>query len=446
MRIFDCWQRTMPAALIALSACVTASPTAMHARSVEPVEPVLVERAESNPVRDFGPIALRTVSDIHARISAHVRNIGATRTVDAVFTLDQDAYVLIGHLGADGRIKVMYPGTPGAPALVRAGDQIETQPLSVPEDRLVNGYAQQVARTRMVQAIQDSYDGRGIGYVFIVASSEPLNTADFIEGDHWTWLEATDYLTTSDPRIEVRELADELATPAVVGLAGATYTLEFAPAVRTIYAGLDSYSDYAYSDYAFADCSYGSGFSPYGFGLGWAIAPAYTGAWYRGVASPFIANWGASSLSTSWFSPFGGASGYPSSAYGGAGGCGYSPGYYGFYSPGATGFGPTFPLFPTRPDTSHGRRLVPGDTAKGSPGKHPFYPHHLPTPQSQSNSTDSKPAVRPPMIQHPATTPPPPRVAPPPRVEAPHVSAPPPAPRPSPPPPPPANTGKPPHG
>ena len=449
MWIFDCRHGGMPAALIAVSACVTASPTAMHARSVEPVEPIVVERAEADPVRDFGPIPLATMSDIHARISAHVRNLGTTRSVDAVFTVDQDAYVLVGHLGADGRIKVMYPATPGAPSLVRAGDPIETQPLSVPEDRVVNGYAQQIGRARMVAAIQDSYDGRGIGYVFLIASSQPLNTADLVEGDRWTWLEATDYLTTSDPRIEVREWADQLATPALLGMAGAAYTLEFAPAMRTIYAGLDSYGDYGYggSDYAFADCSYGYGVSPYGLGLGWAIAPMYVGAGYRGVASPFIANWGASSLSSSWYSAFGVGSAYPSAAYGGAGGCGYSPQYYGSYGFGPGGFGPTFPLVPTRPDSSHGRRLVPGDTAKGNAGPHHYYPHHVSAPQSQNGTGDSRPAPRPPMIpQHPIATTPaqPPRVVPPPHVDAPRVSAPPPAPRqaPPPPPPPPANTNK----
>src|SRR2546428_11180463 len=147
-------------ALLVASACVTGAPGPAR---VESPAPTVIERPEANPVTEFGAVRQRTPGVVGAHITAHVYNNGPWRTIDATFNVSTDAYVLVAHLGADGRIRVMYPGSPKEGGLVRGGESMRTAPLAVSEDRPGNGYARQISRARSLQAVRDSYDGLGIG-------------------------------------------------------------------------------------------------------------------------------------------------------------------------------------------------------------------------------------------------------------------------------------------
>ena len=155
------------------------------------------------------------------------------RSLHAYFRTEQYAYVMVGHLGGDGRIRVLYPESPDEPGFVRG--KTYYQALSKPAyyDAIPSLFSFTMSPYRGAGARHDSYDGRGHGYVFMIASRTPLKYGLLYDYAGWAELEVEGYTYHHDPRYAIRDFADVLA-------GGAKYTLKFATSMAT-----SAYSTYA---------------------------------------------------------------------------------------------------------------------------------------------------------------------------------------------------------
>lgn len=189
------------------------------------------------------------------------------RSMHAFFRVERNAYVLVGHLGGDGIIRVLYPTTPEYAGWVPARRNLRTQTVHAPHDALPSLFAYSISRFRSVGARHDSYDGRGHGFVFLIASSRPLAYGT-LEDDsgHWSEWRVSDYDRTADPRYAVRDFADAIA--------GSGYTLK--------YAGSISATQYDYASSQYWDCALLNSLGLVGYRYMWTSMSSwyYAPTWY----------------------------------------------------------------------------------------------------------------------------------------------------------------------
>lgn len=165
------------------------------------------------------------------RATIHVNYYGGDfmRQIQTRFRVERGAYVMVGHLGGDGGIRVLYPETPQASGWVAGGRSITLKAQSAMYDVAPRLYSFATAPYRSLSSQLDSYDGRGHGYVFVIASRSPIDFDALANARDFDVLEVNDYASTNDPRYAVRSLADEIAT--------GPYTLRFATSGnRSLYA------------------------------------------------------------------------------------------------------------------------------------------------------------------------------------------------------------------
>jgi hypothetical protein len=155
------------------------------------------------------------------------------RSLHAYFRTEQYAYVMVGHLGGDGRIRVLYPESPDESGYIRGKKQYRTAATPAYYDAVPSLFSYTVSPHRGLGARHDSYDGRGHGYVFMIASRTPLRYGLLYDYAGWAELEMEGYTYHHDPRYAIRGFADVLS-------GGAKYTLKFATSAMT-----SSYSSYA---------------------------------------------------------------------------------------------------------------------------------------------------------------------------------------------------------
>ena len=180
------------------------------------------------------------------------------RSLHAGFRTEQTAYVLVGHLAGDGRIRVLFPESPDESGLVRGSKYYRTSSTTAHYDALPSLFSFTVSPYRGLGAMHDSYDGAGHGYVFMVASRTPLNYDLLYDYAGWAELEMEDYTRHYDPRYAIRNFADVLS-------GGAKYTLKFASSMTS--TGYYSYAMRAW------DCSVLNT-------LGTFANPALWSSWY----------------------------------------------------------------------------------------------------------------------------------------------------------------------
>jgi len=196
-------------------------------------------------------------------IYADVQNSAGSRLVQANFRLEDDAYVLVGHIDADGILRIEFPEAPIDNGFVRGHASYQTAQFFAgfvgqyrarfsAEPYLLNGASR-----------NDSYDG-GLGYVFVIAAWQPMHFEKFSAGDQWDSFEVNDPNYRRDPRPAVYELASLLA-----GTNPSSYTVRFANVydTRSIYGGG---SGLFFTDPYGSQLCYGSG---YGFSMGFASTP-----------------------------------------------------------------------------------------------------------------------------------------------------------------------------
>lgn len=162
-------------------------------------------------------------------VMVDVSGRGFARQIQPRFWLDRSGYVLVGHLGGDGQIRVLYPETPRksgwvSSGWVSGGKTIQLKPHAAVWDASPNLYSYASAPYRSFSAQMDSYDGRGHGYVFLITSRYPIDYEAILGAGGYEELAVEDYEDTRDPRYAVRSFADDLAT--------GPYTLKFARNAR----------------------------------------------------------------------------------------------------------------------------------------------------------------------------------------------------------------------
>jgi hypothetical protein len=213
-------------------------------------------------------------------ISAMLSTASGSRNVIANFHADDDAYVLVGHIDADGILRISFPIGPRDDGFVR-GQASYATPEFFAGFTSEYAYRARTSYARYRAPQYDSYDG-GFGYVFIIASWRPMHFDRFSTDGAWDSFELADPNYMNDPRPAVYELASLL-----VGDAREAYTVKFAhyTTTQTIYGGYGN--DYASSAYGVGYCP---GFAPIGFvsspfdiGSPYSLLAAYGESfWYRG--------------------------------------------------------------------------------------------------------------------------------------------------------------------
>ena len=189
---------------------------------------------------------------LHATYSGGLLN----RRVDPVFKVEQDAYVMVAHLGGDGQIEVLYPRNARESGRVPGGKYFRTHSFSAYYDAAPQLYSFAMTHFRSVSAQMDSYDGAGHGFVFLIAGRSPLRFERISDFGLWDEFEVLNYRNTSDPRASIKEFADMIA-------GNQAYTLKYASSFGS--TSLSNYADYLF-DCAFFSSSFGySGLSSWSF-------------------------------------------------------------------------------------------------------------------------------------------------------------------------------------
>jgi hypothetical protein len=171
-------------------------------------------------------------------VTADFQGPGGNRQVDARFHMYDDGYVIVGHLDAAGRLKVVFPSQPGDDGFVR-GDKVYTVPSFFAgfNDEYQWRYQDYRYQTHAIASRRDSYDA-GMAYVFVIASWRPMRLDRIADGNKWATYEVADISYMSDPREAVEELAATIA-----GDNREAYTIEYARYSTT------NYGTYAFSDF-----------------------------------------------------------------------------------------------------------------------------------------------------------------------------------------------------
>jgi hypothetical protein len=207
------------------------------------------------------PKPLKPENGPKAYISVDYQGGLLNRSLRATFRTEQTAYAIVGHLAGDGRIRILFPESPDESGLVRGSKYYQTSSTAAHYDALPSLFSFTTSPYRGLGAMHDSYDGAGHGYVFIIASSTPLNYGLLDDYAGWAELEMEGYTRHSDPRYAIRNFADVLA-------GGARYTLKFA-------SSMTSTTHYSYAMRAW-DCSVMSS-------LGMFANPALWSSWYMSL-------------------------------------------------------------------------------------------------------------------------------------------------------------------
>jgi hypothetical protein len=242
-----------------------------------------VAACTSNPNAGQAPRPARGEDGPGVTISTTVTGGIIAREVTASFNVSRPSFVVVAHLGGDGMIRVLYPEIPNRfDVTPPARHGYRTQPFFAGYDGAPSLYSFTLAPYRSTGARFESYDGRGYGFVFIIASQYPMRMDSFSDGFDWVDLDVRDYFRTSDPRVAVREFAERLA-------GGRAYTLKFARSYST-----QNFSSYAATAFDCAALSavglqYLDGFwgmsgpswSAFGLRLG-RSAFSYANDYYRG--------------------------------------------------------------------------------------------------------------------------------------------------------------------
>jgi hypothetical protein len=270
-------------------------------------------------------------------VRAVLTDVSASRRMRAAFRVEDDAYVLIGHVDPDGNVRIVFPNDPHDDGFVKGQKSYETGEFFA---GFSDQYRYRYQNTRYRGFRPDSYDG-GFGYVFIVASWRPMHFEKFSGENGWDSFEMSDVAYMADPRPAIYELASLLA-----GENRESYTVKFARYYNTqnVSPFASSYSGYNAFGYGFCPGAQPFGFASTPFSLTY-YNPAITYGYdftYRGTQYLYSA----------------------------AGDCYYSaPAYYGN---GYTLGGRPVPGTPTTPGTPSRPRVMTAEDSHRKPGEpHP---------------------------------------------------------------------------
>ena len=153
-----------------------------------------------------GSPPVRTGPDHDLRPPAHVSAAGRITVwtdrddpyargegADVFLSVDQPSYVAVFRVDTDGRIRVLFPREPWTDTYIR-------------EERQLQVSGARGGRSFMVD------DDPGMGYLFAVASAEPLDFRDITRGDYWDYRLIDGGRIQGDPYVRLTDLAARLAS------------------------------------------------------------------------------------------------------------------------------------------------------------------------------------------------------------------------------------------
>jgi len=166
-------------------------------------------------------------------IYTEVQNAAGSQLVRANFHLDDDAYVLVGHIDADGVLRISFPESPIDNGFTHGRASYQTAQFFAGFTGQYRARFSPGAPRLDARALNDSYNG-GLGWVFVIASWQPMHFEKFSTAGYWDSFEIDDADFMKDPRPAVYELAALLA-----GTNASSYTVRFANIrdTRQIYTG-----------------------------------------------------------------------------------------------------------------------------------------------------------------------------------------------------------------
>jgi hypothetical protein len=247
--------------LAVASGCTTTAGGTAESRFVPSQQVTRLSRVQQVAWRDS--VYAQAIADAEgpgANIRAELSSMAGSRRLRAVFDLENDAYVLIGHIDADGVLRVVFPNDPVTDdGFVRGKKTYRTNEFFAGFNDQYRMRAQRQYGSFFAGGMRrpDSYDG-GFGYLFVIASWRPMNFDRFRSEGEWDSFELTDASYLSDPRPAIYELASLL-----VGENREAYTVKFARYTNT----RNQYGEFAYTGGSSAFSNYGmcSGFGLMGF-------------------------------------------------------------------------------------------------------------------------------------------------------------------------------------
>lgn len=229
---------------------------------------------------DNGPVVR-----VHATYSGGLTD----RVLRASFSVDRPSYVLVGHLGGDGRISILYPENARVSNFVDGKVSYSVGPVYASYDGVPQLFSFANRAWRSAGARTDSYDGRGNGYIFVIASRYPMILYELHNYGQWNNdYEVDDYGWTSDPRVGVKYFAESVA-------GGAPFTLKYANSFGT--NALTSYASMQNDCMILSTLGFGTLFFEPSFGwwgggysaFGWYFhdSPAYRSRdrWFNGFGA-----------------------------------------------------------------------------------------------------------------------------------------------------------------
>jgi hypothetical protein len=135
------------------------------------------------------------------RIRASVVSTDNARMIEPSVSLGDSAYLVIGDIGDDGTMRIIYPVRPGEPNLVKKGRSFEGPRF---QPRIIMPfYRTSFAVSRTAP-----------GVAFAIASSSPLDLTKLAEGegDRWSVFDVYYENHMEDPRPAITDLAAAIAT------------------------------------------------------------------------------------------------------------------------------------------------------------------------------------------------------------------------------------------
>jgi hypothetical protein len=133
------------------------------------------------------------------RIRAQVVATNETRMIEPVVSLSDSAYLVIGDIGDDGTLRIVYPARPGEPNLIPKGRSFEGPRF---QPRIVMPFMQHMMAVPRTTP----------GYPFVIASSIPLDLTKLADGERWSVFDVYYDNHMVDPRPAITDLAASIST------------------------------------------------------------------------------------------------------------------------------------------------------------------------------------------------------------------------------------------
>jgi hypothetical protein len=128
-------------------------------------------------------------------VSAH-----NSRMIQPLVSLKDSAYLVIGDIGDDGTLRIIYPARPGEPNLIRKGEKFDAPRF---QPRVIFPFME----TTLTSAARTAP-----GIAFVIASSLPLQLEKLAEDDRWSMFDVYYDNHVNDPRPAITDLAAAIST------------------------------------------------------------------------------------------------------------------------------------------------------------------------------------------------------------------------------------------